>query len=104
MVPAVLRVGALTIFSLSDGTLSAPLSGFFPAISPSDCADEAALLNADGNFGMNLGCFLIREGESWTLVDTGDGTRPGTFGGKLLARLRSVPVAPEQITRVILTH
>jgi glyoxylase-like metal-dependent hydrolase (beta-lactamase superfamily II) len=102
--PAVLRLGSLTVVSLSDGALAAPAAGFFPAVPATAWVEEAAFLNADGVFGMNIGCFLIREGESWTLVDTGDGTRPGSCGGKLLAGLRAAHVSPDDITRVIFTH
>ncbi|HLZ72744.1 MAG TPA: MBL fold metallo-hydrolase [Dehalococcoidia bacterium] len=99
------RVGALTVLSLRDGAVAATPAQFFPAVSPAAwTADETAYLRADGRFAMNLGCFLVHEGESWTLVDTGNGTRPGSYGGKLLNELQAEGVAPEQIACVIITH
>ncbi len=99
------RVGALTVLSLSDGAVAATPAQFFPAVPTTAWSTEdTAYVRADGRFAMNLGCFLVREGESWALVDTGNGTRPGSYGGKLLSGLQAVGVVPEQIERVIITH
>lgn len=103
MTPAVLRLGELTIVSVSDGAISPLPVHLFPSLLPSEWTDETEFLDADGRFSMNFGCFLIREDERWTLVDTGYGWLADGFGGELLPRLRAV-VAPEQIERVILTH
>jgi glyoxylase-like metal-dependent hydrolase (beta-lactamase superfamily II) len=103
MGPAVVQVGELTVISLSDGAISPLPVDLFPSLLPADWADEAGFLDAGGRFNMNFGCFLIREGERWTLVDTGYGWLADGFGGELLPRLQAV-VAPEQIDRVILTH
>lgn len=103
MTPAALQVGDLTVLSLSDGAISPLPVHLFPSLSPADRAEEAEFLDAKGRFSMNFGCFLVREDERWTLVDTGYGWLADGFGGELLPRLQAV-VAPERIDRVILTH
>lgn len=105
MPPVSCRVGALTLISLSDGGVAATPAQFFPTVPPETwTAEERAYLRADGRFAMNLGCFLVREGERWALVDAGNGTRPGSWGGKLLSALQEIDVTPAQIERVIITH
>jgi glyoxylase-like metal-dependent hydrolase (beta-lactamase superfamily II) len=58
----------------------------------------------DGTLPFNLGSFLIREDDTWTLVDTGFGNRPDTRGGGLAAELQRAEVSPDEIGRVIITH
>lgn len=104
MIPTSIQVGALTVAALADGRLAAPAASFFPDAPASAWQDEAAYLNANGLFAMNIGCFLVREAGQWSLVDTGDGTRAGSYGGRLREQLALAGVAPEEIVRVILTH
>src|SRR5579871_2520052 len=99
------RVGALTVLSLSDGTGAVAPEDFFPAVPDTAWrTDDDTYLRADGQFELNFGCFLIGEAANWTLVDTGYGARPGSYGGRLLSELAGAGVRPEEITRVIITH
>ena len=103
----VLKLGQITIFSLSDGGFAAPPANFLPAV-PAEAWQEAEAkqyLDEQGNVPLNFGSFLIQEGNSWSLVDTGVGGRGGFAPpGKLLGELEKAKVSPEQITRVIITH
>lgn len=98
-----LTVGAITIIPLSDGGFSVPIRGFFPELAEEIIEAEKALLGADETISINVGSFLIREGESLSIVDTGVGGR-GESPGTLMDELHKAGVAPEQITRVIMTH
>lgn len=104
-VPApMLKLGQITIIPLSDGSFAPPPSGFMPNIAAELWAEEREHLNAEGNVPLNFGSFLIHEGETWTLVDTGFGENPAAPGGKLLGELEKAQVKPEDIQRVIITH
>jgi glyoxylase-like metal-dependent hydrolase (beta-lactamase superfamily II) len=99
-----LKVGAITIIPLSDGTVNWPVSEVWPSIAADQWEPVRAYLNPDGTHHFNLGSFLIREDETWTLVDTGYGNRPGSDGGALYAELEKVNVRPDDIVRVLITH
>jgi glyoxylase-like metal-dependent hydrolase (beta-lactamase superfamily II) len=100
----ILTVGSITIVPLSDGTSTAVAAEIFPN-APADQWDSVSeYLGPGGTMTVNYGSFLIREGEIWTLVDTGYGTRPGTAGGGLLGELEKAKVRPDEIARVIITH
>lgn len=99
-----LTIGSITIISLSDGVSPSQPTVTWPRIQPDDLAYLSSFLQPDGMYHMNYGSFLIREDETWTLVDTGYGTRPDTKGGDLVPELARAGVQPEEIARVIITH
>src|SRR4051812_27433888 len=99
-----LKLGSITIVPLSDGDGTPVAAEIFPSV-PADQWDSVReYLYPDGTFSINFGSFLIREGETWTLVDTGFGNRPDTGGGKLMGELEKANVSPDEIQRVIITH
>ena len=71
-----LNVGSITIIPLSDGTGSASPAEMMPSVPAERWDAVAEYLDADGMLQINFGSFLIREDETWTLVDTGFGTGP----------------------------
>lgn len=99
-----LTVGAITVIPLSDGGFAPPASAMMPNVTAEQWQPVKEHLNADGTIPVNVGSFLIREGDTWTLVDTGLGNRQPAMGGKLLDDLKKAEVTPEQINRVIITH
>src|SRR5579883_378785 len=100
-----LRIGSVTIIPLSDGAGSVGPERFFNPPHPEGWGGYSARLDEHGNFPLNFGCFLLREGETLTLVDTGLGAGPQRpNAGRLLDELGKAGVTPEQIERVILTH
>jgi len=99
-----LKVGSITIVPLSDGDLSLKAADIFPAVTPTMWETVSEYLNPDGTMALNLGSFLIHERDSWTLVDTGYGGRPGTRGGRLLDELEKARLRPDDVSRVIITH
>jgi glyoxylase-like metal-dependent hydrolase (beta-lactamase superfamily II) len=99
-----LKVGSITIVPLSDGTSTAVAAEIFPNVPADQWESVREFLGPGGTFTVNYGSFLIREGDTWTLVDTGFGNRPGTAGGGLLGELDKAKVRPDEITRVVITH
>jgi glyoxylase-like metal-dependent hydrolase (beta-lactamase superfamily II) len=99
-----LTVGSIAIISLSDGAADWPASDVWPNVPADRWEPVSEYLNPDKTHHFNVGSFLIREGDTWTLVDTGYGNRPDTGGGALLGELERADVHPDQITRVLITH
>jgi hypothetical protein len=83
-----LTVGSITVIPLSDGALNWAPSEVWPSVSAEQWQPVREYLNPDGTHHFNLGSFLIREDETWTLVDTGFGNRPGTDGANWPASWR----------------
>lgn len=100
----IFTVGSLSIIPISDGGFSSPAATDFPSVSVEQWEPLQEYLNQDWTIPYNLGSFLIREGDTWTLVDTGYGELPDTPGGELLGQLDKVNVRTDEITRVIVTH
>jgi len=99
-----LKIGSITLLSLSDGSMAAAPAGVWPAVSAEQWEPYQEYFSPDGTLPFNLGSFLIHEDDAWTLVDTGFGNRPDTNGGGLAAELERAEVSPDQISRVIITH
>jgi glyoxylase-like metal-dependent hydrolase (beta-lactamase superfamily II) len=101
-----LKVGAITIVCLSDGTSLNRPGDIWPNVPAEEWASESVTqyMEPDGTLRFNYGSYLIREDDTWTLVDTGYGNRPGTAGGALFADLERAELRPEDIARVIITH
>lgn len=99
-----LKVGSITIISLSDGTSLNRPADVWPQ-APTDVWEQFQdQMEPDGTLRFNYGSFLIHEDDTWTLVDTGYGNRPGSAGGALFADLERAEVQPDEIARVIITH
>jgi glyoxylase-like metal-dependent hydrolase (beta-lactamase superfamily II) len=99
-----LKVGSISIIPLSDGNFSPPATDILPSISTEQWEPMKEYLNPDGTLPLNFGAFLVREGDEWTLVDTGFGGREGSPGGRLLGELEKAKLGPDDINRVIITH
>lgn len=98
-----IHVGTVSITSLTDGSATVGRS-FFAFMPDEEWATEAHLLDENRTFPLNFGSFLIREGDDITLVDTGNGTRPGSYGGTLLQDLARAHLRPAEIRRIVITH
>jgi glyoxylase-like metal-dependent hydrolase (beta-lactamase superfamily II) len=109
MAGAILKVGAITVVPLSDTTFAMPPRSFMSAV-PDDAWQTAReYLNDEGALPLNVGCFLLQDGNSWSIVDTGVGPRGAGFlpagqVGKLDQELKKAGVSPEQIECVLSTH
>jgi len=94
----------ITIVPLSDGHATPVAADIFPGVPADQWDGLREYLGPGGTMSVNFGSFLIREDETWTLVDTGFGNRPDSGGGKLMGELEKAKVRPDEIARVIITH
>jgi glyoxylase-like metal-dependent hydrolase (beta-lactamase superfamily II) len=99
-----IKVGSITVISLSDGSMTAAPANVWPSVPTDAWQPYQEHFSPDGTLPFNLGSFLIREDDTWSLVDTGFGNRPDTRGGGLDAELQRAEVSPDAISRVIITH
>ena len=97
-----MRIGEIEITVANDGEGTLP-SSYIPAL---DWKAHAGLLDAEGNFPIALGCFLVRSGDRTIVVDAGLGpvTFPPFRGGDLPGNLAAAGVKPEDVDTVLITH
>ena len=98
------RIGAISIEGVSDGSLQAPPTLLFNK-SDQEWQQHAQFLDADGMLPIEMGGFLIHSGERLALVDTGIGphSSPGRTG-MFMDNLAALGVRPSEVTDVVLTH
>ncbi|MGQ0563667.1 MAG: MBL fold metallo-hydrolase [Gemmobacter sp.] len=99
------KVGDLMLTTLLDGHLALGqemLVNADPALV--QAAMNAAYLDPAGPFPVPVSTHLIRAGSDVTLVDAGAGGAFGPTAGRHLAALAAAGVAPEAVTRIVLTH
>ena len=92
-------VGSIEIVALVDLVQSYPASMVYPEIG--DSARFARYLEADGAVALGFACYLLRDGATTLLVDTGWGPENN---GKLLDELAAAGVRHEDVSHVIFTH
>ena len=97
-----MQVGDIEIIPMSDGPGKLPSA----YMTNSDWSAHKDLLDEDGNFDIQIGCFLVRTKDKTVLVDAGLGPLEfGPFkGGQLPGKLAEAGVKPEDIDMVLLTH
>ena len=99
------RVGDITLTTLLDGYLGLGqdlLTNADPAVVAANLA--AAYLNPTAAIPVPVSTHLIRSGSDITLIDAGAGGAFGPTAGRHLAALAAAGVAPEAVTRIVLTH
>ena len=99
------RIGDITLTTLLDGYLGLGqdlLINADPALVASNLT--AAYLDPAAPITVPVSTHLIRSGTDITLIDAGAGGSFGPTAGRHLAALAAAGVAPEAVTRIILTH
>lgn len=99
------RVGDISLTTLLDGYLGLGqdlLTNADPALVAANLT--AAYLDPTAAMPVPISTHLIRNGSDITLIDAGAGSAFGPTGGRHLAALAAAGVAPEAVTRVVLTH
>ena len=99
-----LRVGAVVVTALSDGTVQLPLQLLLTHTTPAATAKTLARAGLGSPTETSVNAYLIQLGNRLVLVDTGYGETGGPTVGHLLASLRAAGFQPEQVTDVLLTH
>jgi glyoxylase-like metal-dependent hydrolase (beta-lactamase superfamily II) len=97
-----MKIGDIEIVVVNDGEGKLE-SSYLPKL---DWERHRALLDAEGNFDIALGCFLIKTADKTILVDAGLGpvTFPPFRGGDLPGNLTRAGTTPEDIDLVLITH
>jgi Metallo-beta-lactamase superfamily len=106
-----MEVGHIMISPISDGTFSREPELFRR---PRQRRGHGGLFDRRGQAWLPIGCFLVRTGDRWVLVDSGMGptaTSAGDqdaparlIGGQLPFGLRALGVDRDEITDVVCTH
>lgn len=103
-----MRVGALEIVPVHDGTAHFPVADLLRFTGPrhDPWGPHQAYLTDDRALDLALGGFLIRTGDRVVLIDTGVGRidKGGFRGGALLDSLAAWGVETHEVTDVVLTH
>ena len=94
------RVGGVEVIALVDTIQAYPATAVWPEAGDT-LAPYSALLDSEGRVVMNFGCFLVIDGATRLLVDTGWGPE---FQGQLLQEMDAAGVERESITHVLFTH
>jgi glyoxylase-like metal-dependent hydrolase (beta-lactamase superfamily II) len=96
------QVGDIEIIPVSDGVGKLP-SAYIPN---ADWEAHKDLLDADGNFDIQIGCFVVRTNDKTVLIDAGLGPlEVGPYKtGELPGRLTAAGIKPEDIDLVLITH
>ena len=100
-----LRIGAVPVFALSDGSVPMDLHALLQHRTPAQ-TDALLKLNFQTNpVEASINAYLIQLPGKLVLIDAGSGELfgPGAGGG-LLASLERAGFRPEQITDVLITH
>jgi glyoxylase-like metal-dependent hydrolase (beta-lactamase superfamily II) len=92
-------VGDIEITALLDLVQTYPASAMYPAVG--DTARFDGKVDESAGVALAFSSFLVRDGATLLLVDTGWGPE---HDGKLLAELAEAGVKPAQVTHVLFTH
>lgn len=100
-----LRIGAVPVFALSDGSVPMDLHQLLQHITPAQ-TDALLKLNFQTNpVEASINAYLVQLPGKLVLIDTGSGELfgPGAGGG-LIASLELAGFRPEQVTDILITH
>ena len=92
-------IGSIEMIALIDLEQAYPAGAVYPNVS--DFSTFAQHLDGDGAVTLNFASFLVRDGSTVLLVDTGWGPE---HEGKLLFELAEAGVKTGEITHVLFTH
>ena len=94
-----IKIGNVEIVALVDTIEAYPFSVVYPKAELLDWHRE--YLDDDNNVALNFGAYVVREGETTLLVDTGWGPE---HHGRLLEELAAASIMPGAVTHVLFTH
>lgn len=111
-----ITVGDISVTALLDVDIAfhVPVDQVFPGLAPEEWEANRSrypeAFSADGGWRYVVTCYLVRDGDSCVLVDTGCGSAALAFptfigaGGALRERLAERGVSTEEIDTVVITH
>ena len=93
-------IGSVELVALVDTVQTFPATAIYPEAGET-LSRFKAYCDADGGVALNFACFLVRDGSTTILVDTGYG--PGA-GGKLLEEMEASGFEASDVDIVTFTH
>ncbi len=99
------KIGDVEVTTLLDGYFlleQTLVTALDPALIAQGLADAA--LDSSAAVPLPVTGYLIRQGDGLTLIDAGAGGSLGPTAGNLAATLAGVGVAPDAITRLVVSH
>lgn len=99
------RIGDTEVITLLDGYFLLE-QGWITALEPALIEEglTQAALDPAAAVPLPICAYLIRQGDALTLMDAGAGGSLGPTAGGLAATLAAAGVAPEAVTRIVLSH
>ena len=94
------RVGSVDVIALIDNVKTYPAGDVYPTAGDA-LARFSGYLDSDDGLALNFASFLVRDGQTTVLVDTGWGPE---LDGRLVAELADAGVSPNEIDIVTFTH
>ena len=98
------RVGAVDVIALSDGTLPIPADQLLTQAGPGEVAMRLARSYQDTTVDASINAFLVKMGDRLILVDAGTGELYGPGLNKLGASLAAAGYQSAQVTDILVTH
>ena len=101
-----IAVGTITILPVFDGTARLHANMFVDNGSPADWSRHRHMLDADEEFVVPVGGFIVRTGGRTVLLDAGVGhtSDPMFTGGAMLDSMRAYGIEPSDIDTVMVSH
>ncbi|AMJ67808.1 MBL fold metallo-hydrolase [Hymenobacter sp. PAMC 26628] len=99
-----MRLGAVLVTALADGTVPYPFRDILTHTTPAEVDRRLARADLTSPVEGSDNGYLLELGTRLVLIDTGAGDLLGPTTGHLLAGLRAAGYQPEQVTDVLLTH
>ncbi len=94
------RIGSVDVIALIDNEKTYPAVDVYPTAGDA-LARFSGYLDSGGGLALNFASFLVRDGQTTVLVDTGWGPE---LDGRLVAELSDAGVSPNEIDIVTFTH
>lgn len=92
-------VGSVEMVALIDMVAAYPAPNVYPKVA--NFEEFERYLDSDGSIALNFASFLVRDGSTLLLVDTGWGPE---HNGQLLKEISAAGVKPADVTHVLFTH
>lgn len=99
-----IRIGAVDVIALSDGTLAIPADKLLVNAKPGEIAARLAQTYQSTDVDASINAFLMKVGDRLVMVDAGTGELYGPNLDKLTISLRGAGYKPEDITDILVTH
>lgn len=99
-----LKIGAVDVITLSDGTLPIPADKLLINVKPGEVAARLAQTYQTTDVDTAINTFLMQLGDRLVMVDAGTGELYGPNLNKLGASMRAAGYRPEDVTDILVTH